>query len=287
MRNFVAITYFYGSTFAVAIGKTLLIFSYHEKEQEELLPVKINDRDFSGFNNIVVFSPHAVAEHFSEVIFTWKKSFPISYVLHEEARDRAPDMPNVHFVREGNHISIADVDIKVTSAAGEGVSFLVESHGISAFHAGDLNLWHWRDETPPTEIIGLEEKFYNAVASIPKQPLDICMFPVDPNIGTMFEAGANHAIMALKPRLFLPMHFGKHGEMVKNYARTMKFRGTEIYALIQPRETIHVDFTDATIAINKVSQGLESEKKLDSRYNLSAYVKDNPFADTDLPVDLS
>ena len=125
----------------------------------------------------------------------------------------------------------------------------------------------------PTEIIGLEEKFYNAVASIPKQPLDICMFPVDPNIGTMFEAGANHAIMALKPRLFLPMHFGKHGEMVKNYARTMKFRGTEIYALIQPRETIHVDFTDATIAINKVSQGLESEKKLDSRYNLSAYVR--------------
>ena len=52
MTGFITVTYFYQSTFAVAVGKTLLVFSYHENNQENKAGIPITDQDFSGFNNI-------------------------------------------------------------------------------------------------------------------------------------------------------------------------------------------------------------------------------------------
>ncbi len=281
METFVAITYFYQSTFAVALGKTLLIFSYHENN-ELAKSISIGDRDLENFNNIVVFSPSPSAEHFDNVVFNWKQSYPISYVLEERCGKRSPKNSNIRFCRPGDAFSIADVKIRVFDAAGQGLCFLVNTHSTSIFHAGDLNLWHWRDEREPLEIAKTEKAYYEAVEKIPAEPLDLCMFPVDPNQGSLFEAGANHIIMTLKPKLFLPMHFGAHLDIVRDYAMRMRLPDTLIYPLGAPRETIHVDLASMPLSIRK-TQDHENRRR---SYSLGAYISENPFSDTDLPVDL-
>lgn len=286
MTGFITVTYFYQSTFAVAVGKTLLIFSYHEPDGEKDNAVRITAQDFSGFNNILVFVPNASAVHLDQVVFTWKPSYPLTYIVSSDARDKVPERSNVRFVKEGDAFSVADAAIQVCGSTAEGVSFLVKTHGVSVFHAGDLNLWHWREESTPQEIARAEQEFYDTVKRIPREPLDVCMFPLDPNQGGVYDAGANHIIMTLKPRIFFPMHFGSRGEIASDYARRMYTRHTGVYALTTPRQTAQIDLSRNPPTVLNVSASRQEGDREEKVISLSTYLEDNPFADTDLPVNL-
>lgn len=289
MTGFMTVTYFHQSAFAVAVGKTLLLFSYHELDLEQMPEeFKVSEQDFKGFNNILVFVPFQSAEHLDPVIFTWKPSYPITYIVSSDAENEVPKQNNVHIVKEGDSFSIADASIRVCGATGSGVSYLVKTHDISIFHAGDLNLWHWREENTPLAIARAEEAFYQTVEKIPHEPLDVCFFPLDPNQGGVYEAGANHVIMSLKPRVFFPMHFGSRGEIAEDYARRMYTRRTNVFALTSMRETAQIDLSQnppTVISARRNSlRGTQQEEKV---ITLNTYLEENPFAETDLPVNLS
>lgn len=292
MARQAAVSYFYQSGFTVAIGKTLLIFSYFEAEEEQLPEsYRLSDRDFKGFNNIVVFVPSAALEHHDPVIYTWKKAYPITYVVYAEAAKDAPQGANLRAIREGESLSVAGVQVRAFGSTDRGISFLVNCLGISIFHAGDLNLWHWREESTLREITRAEEAYYEAVSRIPKERLDICMFPLDPNQGGFYDAGANHFIMALRPQVFFPMHFAMRREIAQDYARRMHTAHTQVSALTRPRETAIIDFTTKPPML----RGLPSQRSpfgdapgdQPRNIDLNAYISDDPFAETDLPVDLS
>jgi len=292
MAKQAAVTFFYQSSFTVAIEKTLLVFSYWQTDQPALPDdYYLTERDFQGFNNIVVFVPRDSKEHHDPVIYSWKKSFPITYVVCSDAAHAAPKTSNVRLVKQGDVLSVAGVRVAVHGSSDEGVSFMVHAMGLSIFHAGDLNLWHWREENTLREITQAEELFYRTVADIPKDQLDICMFPVDPNLGGFYDAGANHFIMTFKPRVFFPMHWGNRAEIAQDYARRMRTPHTQVYALTQPRETALIDFGATPLVIRNA----DSERRASARgrtareqvMNLSAYIPEDPFSETDLPVDIN
>lgn len=287
MRRLVSVTFFHQSAFAVAIGKTLLLFSYHVPES---LPngYAISETDLSGFSNILFLVPNGSKEHLDETIFAWKPGYPIHYVVSRDAEAFVPKLlPNLRLVDAGDRLTIADATVEVCPSTDRGVSFHVKTHGVSVFHAGDLNLWHWREESTPQEVSRAEKEFYATVEKVPHETLDLCFFPLDPNQGGYYDAGANHVIMALKPRVFFPMHFGGRGEIADDYARRMYTRRTAVCALTKPRETAQIDLeqTPPSITLPGVSRaygGTNGEKAI----MLNTYLEDNPFADTDLPVDL-
>ncbi|NLD33539.1 MAG: hypothetical protein GX653_01365 [Clostridiales bacterium] len=292
MAKQAAVTFFHQSGFTVAVGKTLLIFSYWQAGEDKIPEShRLSDRDFKGFNNIVVFVPRNSAEHHDPVIYTWKKSFPITYVVSADAKDAVPDDVTARFIREGESLSVANVRVSAFGSTDAGVSLLVKTGGLHIFHAGDLNLWHWREENTLREITRAEDEFYRVVASLPNEKLDICMFPVDPNLGGFYDAGANHFIMARKPSVFFPMHWGSRTEIAEDYARRMHTAHTTVHALTEPRETAVIDFSVKpplirdTLAERKVfGRGvLPQEINVDLNVYISS---DDPFSETDLPVDL-
>lgn len=287
MRKLVSVTFFYQSGFAVAIGKTLLLFSYHIPEG---MPetIKIGENDLSGFNNILFFVPNGSKEHLDEKIFAWSSDYPVHYIVSKDAEGFVPKLlPNLHLVTEGDTLSIADAEVTVCPSTARGVSFYVQTHGVRVFHAGDLNLWHWREESTPRKVSLAENEFYETVEKLPKERFDLCFFPLDPNQGGYYDAGANHAIMALKPRVFFPMHFGNRGEIAEDYARRMYTRRTAVCALTKPRETAQIDLEQnppsVTIPGAPRAYGDTGSEKV---IMLNTYLEDNPFADTDLPVDI-
>ena len=291
MAKQAAVTFFYQSSFTVAIEKTLLIFSYRQTGLEMLQETHyLTEKDFKGFNNIVVFVARGALEHNDPVIYTWKKSYPITYVVSSDAQSTVPQGANVRIVKTGDSISVAGVQVGVYDSTDAGVSFLVKAAGLRVFHAGDLNLWHWREENSLHEITQAEDEYYRIVSQIPKEKLDICMFPVDPNLGGFYDAGANHFIMTLKPAVFFPMHWGKRSEIAIDYARRMHTPNTQVYALTQPRETALIDFSTKPPMV----RGAQVQRKFfghggaadEHSVTLNAYISEDPFSETDLPVDL-
>lgn len=77
------------------------------------------------------------------------------------------------------------------------------------FHAGDLNNWHWADESTPQEIKKREGDFLAILNDIRKEctAFDLVMFPVDPRLGSDFARGARQWLQHIPTRYFAPMHF--------------------------------------------------------------------------------
>lgn len=297
MEQLLNITYYHHSGFSAALDDVLLIFDYWLGENGELPEKKrITPAFLSSFKEIYVFISHEHQDHLDPVVFEWRKDFPVTYLV-------SYDMP---VGTRGKRVSPGDelilsprVKVKAFDSTDLGVSFLVDLQGIKIFHAGDLNFWHWREESTVKEIEEADEAFRRAVDPIMKETIDLAFFPVDPRQGRLFDAGANYFILSVKPRVLIPMHFWGRAEIAVEFARRSRCRQTEIIAMTRFGEQIRLEFEeDGYLTIHLLSapepvaapsggenQPLNAENaEAGTQVDLEGYEGNDPFNDTDLPV---
>ncbi len=223
------ITHYYHSGFSVANGDTLLVFDYWRGEEGELTDaLQLSPDRIRGFAHAVVFISHEHIDHLDPVVFTWKDLTDVTYIV-------SSDMPvgtRGKRMAPGDEYSPADgVAVTAFDSTALGVSFLVDFRGVKFFHAGDLNFWHWREESTMREIEEADAEFRKAVAPLSRVPVDVAFFPVDPRQGSLYEAGANYFILSVKPRILIPMHYFHRADVALEYARTASCRSTEVIAM--------------------------------------------------------
>ena len=285
MAGTATVTFFHHSGFSVAVKDILLVFDYWRGENGALPQAAwLTDHDFENYRQILVFVSHDHEDHFDEVIYTWDyERLPITYIVSDDL----PIGKRGKRIKPGESMTVGEAEIRAYSSTDKGVSFYVTVDGMHIFHAGDLNLWHWRDESTLREIAQAEKAYYEAVAPIERLPIDIAMFPVDPRLGGFFDAGANHFIMAVKPRLFIPMHWQGRPEVAVDFARRGKTKYTEVLALTKPRERAELAFTEHELRIHVFTAAADAfAPPPESDVKLDAYAPGDPFSDTDLPVKL-
>ena len=291
MQRQLKVTYHYNSGFSIRVGSTLLVFDYWEGENRRLSDVgRLNQGILTAYEQVYVFISHAHPDHLDPIVYEWRNAMPnINYIV-------SSDLP---IGKRGRRIAPLeeltlsnDLSVKAFESTDLGVSFLVTAYGMNIFHAGDLNLWHWRQESSLREIEAAEEAFYSACEPIPASGIDLAMFPVDPRQGMMYDAGANRFILTKKPRLFIPMHWQDRPEVAVDFARRARTPQTEVLAMTHPGESATITFDDKLLDIHIVEPPkdmmdlpLMPARRPDHR-GFNEPGKD-PFADTDLPVDLS
>lgn len=284
MEKFLKLTYYHNSGFSVQVGGTLLIFDYWEGENQSLSPAnRISETFLQAFEQIFVFVSHAHPDHFDPVIYQWyKHGLPVSYIVSH-------DMP---VGTRGSRLSplqekqlTQDIKVKAFGSTDLGVSYLVTVYGMTIFHAGDLNLWHWRAESTLKEIEEAENAFYEAMEPLRHEKIDVAMFPVDPRQGYMYDAGANHFIMSEKPRVFIPMHWQDRPEVAIEYARRTRNPQTEVVALTKAGTIANLTFSEELLDIHIIEPPKEIDEQLYPLRRPGGNGLD-PFMDTDLPVDI-
>ena len=290
MTTFMNLTYYHHSGFSAAVDDILLVFDYWLGEHREL-PVekRINEETLRRFREVYVFISHDHPDHMDPEVFEWRKIVPVTYVV-------SMDMPigtRGKRMAPGDALTLSQrVKVKAFESTDLGVSFLVDVCGIRLFHAGDLNFWHWREESTVKEIEEAEEAFRRAVDPIMKEEIDVALFPVDPRQGRLFDAGANYFIMSVKPRLLIPMHFWGRAEIAVEFARRSRCRQTEVLAMTRPGEQIRVEVDDQgymTVHLLSIPEPapamrLQEETPRQTGVALDSYDGSDPFAETDLPV---
>lgn len=283
MADTAKVTFFHHSGLSVEVNNALLIFDYWRGEENKGLPeeMQLKDRELVKFDRVLVFVSHDHKDHFDEIIYSWDdERLPITYIL---SADLPADKRGLR-MKPGDTLTVDDIEVTAYDSTDKGVSFYVKAGGLRIFHAGDLNLWHWREESSLREIAQAEEAYYAAVEPLKRLPMDIVMFPVDPRMGGMYDAGANHFIMTVKPAVFIPIHWQDRPEAATSFARTGRTRYTEVLALTQPRETAEITFDDYELHV----QVKPPEKTVPSepvQEELNASTKSDPFSGTDLPVE--
>ena len=284
MINQVTVTYFTNSGFMVKADKVLFIFDYWRGE-ENALPenAQITPKDFEGFERIIVFVSHAHKDHYDDIIYTWDaEKYNITYVISDELPKEAKGVR----VKPGDVLEAPKMVVKAYPSTDTGVSFLIKYDKFNIFHAGDLNWWHWREETSSVaEINRAETEFMEACAKIEKETIHLCFFPLDPRLGIYFDSGINYFSMVFKPKVVIPMHWGRRVDILREYAYTSHSTHTEVLPLFKPRERADITMLKGqlnNIYVHNASVGANPKEETPEP---TEETKD-PFMDSDLPVDI-
>ncbi|HBN63298.1 MAG TPA: hypothetical protein DD424_05235 [Porphyromonadaceae bacterium] len=101
-------------------------------------------------------------------------------------------------------------EVRAYGSTDAGVSYAITTAEDEViFHAGDLNDWHWSEESTEREVAEAQAKFEKIVNRIAEDipEIKIAMFPVDARMGADFAKGAEIFLSKAKVDNFFPMHF--------------------------------------------------------------------------------
>ena len=238
----VLINYLYHSGFAVGYDEHFLVFDYfkHEPDVENrgINNGYLTDNEMSKKPNPYVFVSHSHYDHYNPVIFDWYNSnSKIQYILSSDVKKKQTQSSCI-YMEPYERIDKGNITISTYGSTDIGVSFLVDIDGIRIFHAGDLNWWHWADESTVEELREEDEKFKNEVARFENEKIDILFFPVDPRLGEHYYLGGEYMINKFKPKLFVPMHFADNVGITSRFAKKMSNNGIDIAEITHRGQTI-------------------------------------------------
>jgi L-ascorbate metabolism protein UlaG (beta-lactamase superfamily) len=214
------IHYLYHSGFAVQTKEHLLIFDYYKDKscpgKEGLDGGVITAKEIAAHKNPSVFVSHGHGDHYNPVVLEWQKANEnICYIM---SSDVPANGEKIHTLAPHSRLELPDMLVRTFGSTDLGVSFLVSVDDIDIFHAGDLNWWHWKDESTEEEVKLSEQDFINELKPIIGNKIDIAFFPVDPRLGSDYYLGAERFISLMKPSMLVPMHFGDNYEAAASFA---------------------------------------------------------------------
>ena len=236
---FMKITYLYHSGFIIENEKFAVIIDYY-KDSEENTAHRLLDT-FQG--KIYVLATHWHPDHFNREILRWKNIRPdLQYILSSDIPEKklvSKDFSGV-FMINGETWEDENLCIKAFGSTDIGISFLIEVEGQKIFHAGDLNNWHWDEESTQEEIKEAEQQFMKELKLLydETQGLDVAMFPVDIRLGKNYMRGAEQFVDMIHVGTFIPMHFGEKYNEANAFGEYAEKAGCRFLKLTKTNESI-------------------------------------------------
>ena len=208
----IKVTYLDHSGFAVSAPTAIMVFDYYKDPDKKLEKVLREHPDPAV--PVVFFVTHHHPDHFNTSIFELAQDRKRYYVLSNDIFSKLVPKKglSVAWMSPGDTVDQVEgiKEIHAYGSTDAGVSFYITMpEGTTIFHAGDLNDWHWNEESTPREAAHEEAKFMKIVNRIAEDhpEIEIVMFPVDARLGKDFAKGAQLFLDKVKVDFFFPMHF--------------------------------------------------------------------------------
>ena len=182
--------YIFHSGYLVRTERSMLIIDYWKDSENKAVERALSN--FSG--RVYVLCTHWHPDHFNPEILTWKEKCPdIRYVFSKDIlKKKLVSADDASFLIKGDVWEDELVRVKAFGSTDVGVSFLIQTEGKMIFHAGDLNNWHWDEESTEEEAMASERLYLRELKTLTNvtKHLDLAMFPVDARLGTNYMRGA-------------------------------------------------------------------------------------------------
>ena len=109
-------------------------------------------------------------------------------------------------MQPGRHYKIRNTLVYAIRSNDEGVAYVVSSDGYNFFHAGDLNIWHWKDAADNQNAYSL--KIYRRqIEKISGWNFDAAMLPLDPRLGESAPNAIVEFLNTVECRFLFPMNY--------------------------------------------------------------------------------
>lgn len=215
------VTYIYHSSFAVELEKSMLIFDYYGKGD---LPERPAGKQVYFLNS------HSHPDHFSKTIFNLREQFGgAEYVLAREIRLKPEEKKDwIHSLKPETDVEIGNLKIRTLKSTDLGVAFVVETEGRRIYHAGDLNWWHWEEESIDYNR-QMRKDYQREIRKLVRKKIDLAFVVLDPRQGGAAFSGIDFFMRNVRVNHVFPMH------MWRDYGLTDRLLTSEISASYRNR----------------------------------------------------
>ena len=154
---------------------------------------------------LFVFVSHGHYDHYRKEIFSLRDQYDqvrcliSSDIFVREAEDIRPVKPN-------EETEVLGCRIRTLRSTDEGVAFLLKYRGRTIYHAGDLNWWHWEEETEEYNT-AMRRAYQSEINKLQGEKIDLAFVPVDPRLGEQYCWGLDCFMKRTDTKRVFPMHF--------------------------------------------------------------------------------
>lgn len=237
------LTYIYHSGFAVEAADFTIIIDYYQDSISKDHGV-VRDRLLHRPQKLYVLVSHGHADHFNPDILKWREGrHDITYIFSKDVKDSFKmNFDDVIFIDKDETYKDEILQIDAFGSTDLGISFKIQADSKVLFHAGDLNNWHWNEESTPEEIKEAEDFYLRELnhVAVSTPFLDIAMFPVDPRLGKDYMKGADQFLKSIPTALFVPMHFDVAYDAASAIESVAQKYATKVFIPSQRGDSIEV-----------------------------------------------
>ena len=228
--------YIYHSGFIIESKEFAILIDYYRDTPEFYVHRHFLKRP----GRLYILSSHAHPDHFNPEILSWKSERPdIRYILSEDIRDsQKACFHDAIFLKKGEEWNDDLLKIKAFGSTDIGISFLLDVADKRIFHAGDLNNWHWEEESTPEEIREAANFYHQELETLARETdyVDLALFPVAPRLGKDYTRGGREFVDRIRTLQFAPMHFWEKYEKANAFREYVEKRGGRFLAIGKPGE---------------------------------------------------
>ncbi|MGI6642553.1 MAG: MBL fold metallo-hydrolase [Bacillota bacterium] len=199
---------------------------------------------------LFVFVSHSHGDHFSSKVLDLRHKYPnIEYVLSSDIEPPKGDWVSekVTLVNPEKRYEFDDghnrtVLLKTLKSTDMGVAFLLSYLEKTVYHAGDLNLWVWKEETQQYND-DMTAAFSEQMNHLRGIPIDIAFVPLDPRQEEYYHLGLEALLNTTKVKRAFPMHFGREVSVIERYKREREanLRGTVLMDIERAGQEWEID----------------------------------------------
>ncbi len=241
------IYYLDNSGFCVVMDHTTLIFDYYHDSASGPRSIEngvMDEKTLRAHESVYVFVSHSHGDHYNRCVLDWRSVNPnIIYLFDEGIRAAGHEgLNDIVFMKEEEVYSDGNIKVKAFGSTDIGISFMAEAEGLTIFHAGDLNYWHWKEEADEAFISQAEADFLNKLERIITDDynINIMFFPVDYRMGKDGDLGAKHVIKAFEPQVFIPMHFQNKFDKIAAFKAKNIYKDVMIWDIKKRGDTLRL-----------------------------------------------
>ena len=223
------VTYIQHSSFFVELDHAALLFDYFNGDVAEHVSYQGQLPPFPRDKKIYVFASHCHRDHFSLDVLRWAdQGWDITYILSKDIRlgknyllrnGIDPEVRSrIRFVTPVSSYQVDDLKIETLRSNDAGVAFVVETEGVTVYHAGDL---HWWNAGIDRELMG--ETYGNAykreLRRIANRHIDVAFVVLDPRMGDTYYLGMEYFLENIDADVVFPMHLWGQYDLIGRFKR--------------------------------------------------------------------
>lgn len=193
------IVYLYHSGFIIETDDNIVIFDYYKDPSKTIM-----NRLRQG-KQAFILSSHNHSDHFNSEIFRWDQYVSNFYLSDDILIPESSASEKTVLMRPYEMRSQGNFTVCTYGSTDAGVSFSVEMDGWRIFHAGDLNWWHWHEDTLDNQRIA-ERSFKMELDHLAKLNFDVAFFPVDSRLEQYRTLGVEEFCRRVKVDKVIAMH---------------------------------------------------------------------------------